>query len=104
LGICAGFLGATGEETKAQGILEELEEQAKSGYVSGFWMAVALGGLGRYSEAFPQLDRAIQERDSNLLYLFAVPRGLGLHDRPEFPEVLDRIGLGQLMAHLPEKT
>jgi TolB-like protein/cytochrome c-type biogenesis protein CcmH/NrfG len=104
LGICAGFLGAAGEKTKAKEILAELEERAREGYVSGFWMGVALGGLGRYPEAFSQLDRAVQERDSNLLYLFAVPRGLGLHDRPESPSVLDRIGLGHLMAHLPERT
>jgi serine/threonine-protein kinase len=104
LGICAGFLGAAGEETKAEDILAELEERAKDGYVSGFWMAVALGGLGQYSRAFSHLDRAVWERDSNLLYLFAVPRGLGLHDRPEFPGVLNQIGLGHLMAHLPGRT
>jgi serine/threonine-protein kinase len=104
LGICAGFLGVAGEMTKAEEILADLEERAKDRYVSGFWMAVALGGMGRYSEAFLELDRAVRERDSNLLYLFAVPRGLGLHDRPEFPGVLDRIGLGHLMTHLPERT
>jgi TolB-like protein/Tfp pilus assembly protein PilF len=104
LGICAGFVGAAGNKTKARESLAELEERAKTGYVSGFWMAVALGGLGRYSEAFSELGRAVEERDSNLLYLFAVPRGLGLHDRPEFPGILNRIGLGHLMTHLPETT
>lgn len=104
LGMCAGFLGAAGEKTKAEAMLAELEARARDGYVSGFWMAVALAGLGRYPEAFSELDRAIQERDSNLLYLFVVPRASGLHDRPEFPGVLNRIGLGHLMAHLPEST
>ena len=84
--------------------MAELEARAQDGYVSGFWMAMALGGLGRYPEAFSQLDRAIRERDSNLLYLFVVPRAGGLHDRPEFPGVLKRIGLGHLMAHLAEST
>ena len=104
LGIYAACLGAAGNKTKAQEVLAELEERAKDGYVSGFWMAVALGGLKRYSEAFSQVDRAVEERDSNLLYLFAVPRGYGLHDRPEFPGVLNRIGLGHLMAHLSGRT
>jgi Tfp pilus assembly protein PilF len=104
LGIYAGCLGAVGNKAKAHEILAELEARAQDGYVSGFWMAVALGGLKRYSEAFSQVDRAVEERDSNLLYLFAVPRGYGLHDRPEFPGVLERIGLGHLMAHLPEST
>jgi TolB-like protein len=104
LGFFAGFLGATGNETEAQEILAELEGRSEDGYVSGFWMAVALGGMERYPEAFSNLDRAVRERDSNLLYLFAVPRGLGLHDRPEFPGFLNRIGLGHLMAHLAERT
>jgi adenylate cyclase len=104
LGIYAACLGAAGNKTKAQEVLAELEERAKDGYVSGFWMAVALSGLGRYTEAFSKLDRAVQERDSNLLYLFATPRGFGLHDRPEFPGVLNRIGLGHLMAHLSGRT
>ena len=104
LGICAGFLGAAGQEAKAEAMMAELEARAQDGYVSGFWMAMALGGLGRYPEAFSQLDRAIRERDSNLLYLFVVPRAGGLHDRPEFPGVLKRIGLGHLMAHLAEST
>jgi TolB-like protein/Tfp pilus assembly protein PilF len=104
LGMLAGFLGAVGKRKEAQEILEEMQEREKDSYVSGFWKAVALGGLGRYPEAFSNLDRAIEERDSNLLYLFAVPRGIGLHDRPEFGAVLDRIGLGHLMAHLPGRT
>jgi hypothetical protein len=59
-------------------------------------MAAALSGLGRHDEAFACLDRAIDERDSNLLYLFAVPRAFGVHEDPRFPAVLDRIGLGHL--------
>jgi adenylate cyclase len=100
LGILAGFLGAAGDEEKAKEILAELEERREEGYVSSFWMAVALAGLGRYTEAFSSLDRAVEERDSNLLYLMAVPRSLGLRDRPEFPAILRRIGLGHLTVHL----
>jgi TolB-like protein/Flp pilus assembly protein TadD len=100
LGMLAGFLGAAGEEAKANEVFEEMKGRAADGYVSGFWMAVAQAGQSQFPEAFSSLERAVEERDSNLLYLFAVPRALGLHDRPEFPKLLNRIGLGHLMAFL----
>lgn len=96
LGMLGGFYGAAGKEAASREILAELKEREKAGYVSGFWMAVAQSGLGQHDEAFSNLDRAVEERDSNLLYLFAVPRAVGLHDDPRFPRVLDRIGLGHL--------
>jgi TolB-like protein/Tfp pilus assembly protein PilF len=96
LGMLGGFYGAVGKKEAGREILAELNVREQSGYVSGFWMAVALAGLGQHDEAFSNLDRAVEERDSNLLYLFAVPRAVGLHDDPRFPGVLERIGLGHL--------
>jgi serine/threonine-protein kinase len=96
LGMLGGFYGAIGKEAASREILAELEERERAGYVSGFWMAMAQAGLGQHDEAFSNLDRAVEERDSNLLYLFVVPREVGLHDDPRFPGVLDRIGLGHL--------
>lgn len=96
LGMLASFLGTAGDEKRAREVFRELERRAESGYVSGFWMALALAGQQRFPEAFSRLDRAVEERDSNLIYLFAVPREIGLHDRPEFTGILNRIGLGHL--------
>jgi serine/threonine-protein kinase len=96
LGMLGGFYGATGKEAASRGILAELKERERAGYVSAFWMAVAHAGLGQHDEAFSYLDRAVEERDSNLLYLFVIPRVAGLHDDPRFVGVLDRIGLGHL--------
>lgn len=96
LGMLGGFQGAAGNLKESEEILAEMGERAEKGHVSGFWMAVAQAGLGRFDDAFASLDRGLEERDSNLLYLFAVPRAMGLHDHPEFPRILRRIGLEHL--------
>ena len=97
LAILGGFYGLQGNEAGAKAILEEMEERQSAGYAPGLWMAVVYGGLGRIDQAFASLDRAVEERDSNLVYLFFVPRAIGLHDDPRFKGILDRIGLGHLL-------
>jgi hypothetical protein len=42
----------------------------------------------------------VDDRDSNLLYLIAAPRFLGLHDDPRFGEILRSIGLSHLTSLL----
>lgn len=96
LGMLGGFYGLQGNQDAAQAVLVELEARQKAGYAPGFWMAVAYAGLGRMDEAFDALDRAVAERDSNLLYLFFAPKASGLHDDPRFKTILQRIGLGHL--------
>jgi TolB-like protein/Tfp pilus assembly protein PilF len=97
LGMLGGFYGLQGNEEEAQAVLEEMEARQDAGYAPGFWMAVVYSGLGRMDEAFKALDRAVEERDGNLLYLFVAPRASGLHADPRFPTILERIGLGHLM-------
>ncbi len=97
LGMLAGFYGLQGDEARSNAVLEELEARQRAGYAPGFWMAVAYAGVGRLDEAFASLDRAVEERDSNLLYIFFVPRAMGLHDDPRFEAILDRIGLIHLL-------
>lgn len=96
-GMLAGFYGALGHQDKADVVMEEIEERQKAGYASGFWLAVAYAGVGRMDEAFSSLDRAVEDRDPGLLFLFVTPRLLGLHDDPRFDGILDRIGLGHLL-------
>jgi TolB-like protein/Flp pilus assembly protein TadD len=99
LGMLAGFYGIQGEEDKAMAVLEEIEGRHGPGSASGFWVAVAYGGTGRMDEAFSSLARAVEERDSNLLYLFFVPRASGLHEDPRFEGILKQIGLGHLLKY-----
>jgi TolB-like protein/Tfp pilus assembly protein PilF len=96
LGILGYLYGILERRAAAEAVLSELEDRQRAGYAPGFWVAVAYAGSGRMDDAFACLDRAVQERDGNLLYLFVAPRCLGLHDDPRFPPILKRIGLGHL--------
>jgi serine/threonine-protein kinase len=96
LGMLATFYGLQGEAGKATAVLEEMEDRQGAGYASEFWMAIAYAGMGRMDEAFAALDKAVAERDSNLLYLSVVPTATGLNDDPRFRGILDQIGLGHL--------
>jgi len=96
LGMLGGFYGLQGNEAAARSVLEELEVRQRAGYAPGFWVAAAYAGLGRMDEAYSALERAVEERDGNLLYLSVCPRALGLHDDPRFKTILQRIGLGHL--------
>ena len=42
-------------------------------YVSPFWIAVIYLGLNEYDKMFEWFDKAFEQRDGNLLYLFAPP-------------------------------
>ena len=55
--------------------------------------ALLLASLGRLDAAFETLDRALEERDSSLLYLPAVPKELGLPEDPRYQEVRRRMGV-----------
>ena len=99
LGMLAGFYGLAGNQAAAASLLEELEDRQRASYTPGFWMAVAYGGAGRIDDAFAALERAVVEKDSNLLYLFFSPRAAGMHDDPRFDDILRRIGLEHLLQY-----
>jgi serine/threonine-protein kinase len=100
LGMLAAFYGVQGNQPAARAVVEELEARQRVGYLPGFWTAVAYSGVGRMDDAFANLERAIEERDGNLLYLSVAPRASGFHDDPRFPSILERIGLGHLVPLL----
>ncbi|MFC1659973.1 hypothetical protein ACFL3S_00725 [Gemmatimonadota bacterium] len=100
LGMLGAFYGVQGNRSAAEEVLAELEARAETGYVSGFWMGVAQSGIGNLDQAFSSLQRAVDDRDANLLYLIAAPRVCGLHADPRFPEIFRQIGLGHLTKFL----
>lgn len=100
LGILGGFYGVQGNQAAAAEVLEELDSRFKAGYVSGFWMAMAQSGMGYLDQAFSSLQRAVDDRDSNLLYLLAAPKAIGLRTDPRFPEILEQVNLGHLAQRI----
>lgn len=100
LGVVGGVLALAGRVEEARQCLRELEGRQEDGYVPAFWLAAVHAGLGHLDEAFRQVDRAVEARDGNLLYLSVVPRRLGLHADPRYASALRRIGLGHLVPRL----
>ena len=50
-----------------------LLERNKKDYISPFWIAVIYMGMKEYDKMFAWFEKAFNDRDGNLLYLFAPP-------------------------------
>jgi serine/threonine-protein kinase len=100
LGILGALYGLRGDLDKGRQQVRQLEARAAEGYVSNFWLAIANAGLGDMDAAFSCLDRALADRDGNLLYTFHAPREFGLRDDPRIARVLRAIGLSHLIPAL----
>lgn len=69
-----GLYSAKGGETKrAQELLSILLKRMETEYVSPLWIAVIYMGLNEYDKMFEWFEKAFNQRDGNLLYLFAPP-------------------------------
>ena len=69
----ACMLGFSGKRDEANGIIENLEKLSMTIYVSKVRIAFALFGTGRTDEAFGYLEKAYEERSSNILYFRVWP-------------------------------
>src|SRR5262249_5641220 len=59
---------ATGKKAEAQKILHELLRQSRTSYVSPYMIASVYAGFGNKDEAFDYLEKAYEERSSDLPY------------------------------------
>jgi len=100
LGVAGAYYGANGDHDKARAILAELQDSARPGPVPDTQLALVHAALGERDEAFANLQRAVENRDCNLLYAIAIPRVLGFQDDPRFAGILRSIGLSHLTALL----
>jgi TolB-like protein/Tfp pilus assembly protein PilF len=87
--------GLAGQNAEAKKILAELNERAKSKYVSSYQFAVIYTGLGQNDRAITALEEAYRERSTLLGYVKMDPRFDPLRSDPRFHSLLSRI-------HLPE--
>jgi len=83
----------SGNREAAQKIVAELQELSKSKYVSPFDIAVVHAGLGEKDQAFDWLEKAYEERSSELVTLTTEPRSDNLHSDPRFAELCRRLAL-----------
>jgi TolB-like protein/Flp pilus assembly protein TadD len=87
-----------GRRADAGKILAELAERSGREYVSSYFSAEILAALGEKDRAFAGLDRAIEERSSNLAYLRVEPKMDVLRSDPRFTALLRRMGPGSVAA------
>jgi tetratricopeptide (TPR) repeat protein len=85
-----------GRRGKAKQIVDELQRRSRTSYVSSYMIATIYAGLGDKNKAFEFLEKAYQERSSDLPYfirsdlrvdnLRSDPRFLDLLNRMDFPK------------------
>ncbi len=73
--------------------LSQLEDLARTMYISSFHIASACARLKRKDDAFRWLQRAYQERSTNLLFGMVDPNMENLKDDPRYGVLMKRIGL-----------
>jgi serine/threonine-protein kinase len=83
----------SGNREEAQKIIAELQELAKTKYVSSFQIAAIYAGLGEKDQAFAWLEKAQEERSDGLVNLQAEQRFDSLRSDPRFKDLARRIGL-----------
>jgi TolB-like protein/tetratricopeptide (TPR) repeat protein len=86
-------LAISGETAGAHKALGELQQLARTRYVSSLYFAAIYIGLGERTQALDWLDRAYQERNDRLVYLNVEPMADPLHSEPRFQALLKRLHL-----------
>ena len=82
-----------GRVDEAHAVLERLEELSKSRYVAPLERAYVYAGLGDLDRSFEWLEKAYDERSSNLLWARVLPIGKDIEHDPRFSDLIRRIGL-----------
>jgi TolB-like protein len=85
------IFAAAGRKAEAVKVLGDLEELSKRKYVRASDFAIICGSLGRMDQAFQWLDKAYQERDSELVTLKTAQDFDPLRSDPRFQDLLRRM-------------
>ena len=93
LGNLGHAYAKSGRVDEAHAVLERLEELANSRYVAPLERANVYAGLGDLDRSFEWLEKAYDERSSNLLLAHFSPIGKDIEHDPRFSDLMRRIGL-----------
>jgi eukaryotic-like serine/threonine-protein kinase len=84
---------ASGNQVESQRVLAELKELSHRRYVSPYGIAMIYAALGDKEQAFQWLERANEERNTELVFLRVDPRVDPLRDDPRFQELVKGVGI-----------
>ena len=83
---------ATAKREEAKKILRQWQHQAETSYVSPYMIATVYAGLGDKDEAFEFLEKAYQEKSSDLPYFLKADLRIdSLRSDPRFQNLLRRM-------------
>jgi hypothetical protein len=82
-----------GRVEEARAVLQELDERAKTRYISPVAQAGLYVSLGEADKAFEWMDRAYDDRRGWLAYLKIEPMLDGIRTDPRFARLLERMRL-----------
>jgi serine/threonine-protein kinase len=85
-------LGVSGRTADAMAVLDELEALESEGRAEPFHLAMVHLGLGNHDRAIQELERAYEDRNSQMLYLKHAPQFDPLRGDPRFEALLQRMG------------
>jgi tetratricopeptide (TPR) repeat protein len=83
---------AAGNREKAAALLAEIEETAKTRYVSPYLIGMVYVNLGDAENALVRLEKAVEIRDGRIVWLGVDPQFETLRTNPRFEEILRRTG------------
>jgi TolB-like protein/Tfp pilus assembly protein PilF len=81
-----------GQRAQATRILAGLRKRAKRSYVCPVDVAIACTGLGDFDAALDQLEEAVAQRSSELIYVGVEPRFDPLRARARYRRIAQRVG------------
>jgi tetratricopeptide (TPR) repeat protein len=92
-----GWLGLAyalaGKKDSASKILNRLEDLSKERYISPFQKALVYLGLGKFNQAFEELEKAYSVREPYFVYLKLNPFPWILGEDPRYRELINKIGI-----------
>jgi hypothetical protein len=84
------ILAKLGRPTEAREVLHALETLARDKYVPAYSMALVHAGLDERDAVFQSLERGLQARDVNLVFLEVDPKWDPFRADPRFRDLLER--------------
>ncbi len=77
---------------RAHTVLSELERRASKGFVASYAMAFAYAGLGDRDRVFAWLEKGLEDRSEDMVFLNVDPAWDSLRSDPRFKVILRRMG------------
>jgi len=97
-------LAASGRQTEAQALLQEMLQLARIRYVPAEEFAIVAIGLGDTNSALDWLDKAHQERSNYLMYIGHDALFDPLRTEPRFQSLVQRVGLTTAQASFESES